>query len=244
MFDEPATRRAEGTPNRGNRSRDRRRPASRALRLCIAFVLAGASVGARADTVDARCDIYPAGEDHAAAMVPCRFSQRQGYVTITRDDGVVHELSPTGDIPGNFVDGSGAPVYRRSGLGDDGLIFRLPTESVYVYWNTAALTGGGDNPTAPYSTTEFDATTLLPCSTGVPNYVFECPAGIRRGEPGFAEIRVQSPDRGERVLQFEPDAIAAPDATLIDGTKIGDEWLIVIDDREYYRIPEAAITGG
>ena len=216
-----------------------------ARRILAAIAIGLSAAGAHGDTVDARCDIYPAGEDRASAMLPCRFSQRQGYVTIARADGVVHELSPTGDIPGNFLDANGAPAYRRSGLGEAGLIFRLAAESVYVYWNTAVLDGDtGDNPTAPYSTTEYDATTLLPCSTGVPNYIFECPAGIRRGEPGFAEIRVQSPDRGERVLQFEPDSIAAPDAALIDGTKIGDEWLLVIDEREYYRIPEAAITGG
>jgi hypothetical protein len=216
-----------------------------ARRILAAIAIGLSTAGAHGDTVDARCDVYPAGEDRASAMLPCSFSQRQGYVTITRADGVVHELSPTGDIPGNFVDANGAPAYRRTGLGEDGLIFQLPAESVYVYWDTAALEGdAGDNPTAPYSTTEYDATTLLPCSTDVENYVFECPAGIRRGEPGFAEIRIQSLDRGERVLQFEPDSIAAPDAALIDGTKIGDEWLIVVDDREYYRIPEAAITGG
>ncbi len=217
----------------------------RSIPAALAIILSAAATGARGDTVDARCDIYPAGQDQADAMLPCRFSQRQGYVTITRDDGVVHELSPTGDIPGNYLDASGAPAYRRSGLGEDGLIFQLSAESVYVYWDTAALEEGlGDNPTAPYSTDDYDATTLLPCSIDVPNYVFECPAGIRRGAPGVAEIRLQSRDRGERVLQFEPDSIAAPDAESIDGTKIGDEWLIVIDEREYYKIPEAAITGG
>ena len=215
------------------------------VRSILSVIAIGLSAGAHGDTVDARCDIYPKGEDRAVAMLPCRFSQRQGYVTITRDDGVVHELSPSGDIPGNFLDASGAPAYRRSGLGENGLIFRLPAESVYVYWDTTALEGGGeDNPTAPYSTTDYDATTLLPCSIDVPNYVFECPAGIRRSAPGVAEIRIQSRDRGERVLQFEPGSVAAPDAALIDGEKIGDEWTIEIDGREYYRIPEAAITGG
>ena len=57
-----------------------------------------------ADWTDARCDIYPRGEDKASAMIPCTFGQRQGYVTITREDGVTHELSPTGDVSGNFRD--------------------------------------------------------------------------------------------------------------------------------------------
>ncbi len=80
--------------------------------------------GAAADSTQARCDIYPLGEDHTDVMIPCTFSQRQGYITINRDDGVVHELSPSGDTPGNFTDQQGRAVYRQSGLGDQGLIFR------------------------------------------------------------------------------------------------------------------------
>jgi hypothetical protein len=77
---------------------------------------------AAADTTDARCDIYPAGADHTDKMIPCTFSQRQGYVTISRGDGVMHELSPVGDTPGNFEDQDGRTVYRQSGLGAQGLI--------------------------------------------------------------------------------------------------------------------------
>lgn len=202
---------------------------------------------AAADTVEARCDIYPRGEDHATAMLACSFSQRQGYVTIARSDGVTHELSPTGDTPGNFVDAEGARVYRQSGLGEQGLIFRLPDESVYVYWATDALDGnaGTDtNPTAPYATPAYDATTLLPCSMGTPSYIFECPAGIKRGRPGEAEIRVLNPHGDERRIEFRRESIAAPEAESIDGSRVGGEWLIVINDGEFFRIPEAAINGG
>ncbi|HAJ92964.1 MAG TPA: hypothetical protein DCO71_10190 [Gammaproteobacteria bacterium] len=94
---------------------------------------------ASADTVNARCDIYPKGEDHALDSIPCTFSQRQGYIRIDREDGISHDLSPVGDTPGNYVDQSGHPVYRQSDLGKDGLIFRMPTESVYVYWDASSL---------------------------------------------------------------------------------------------------------
>jgi hypothetical protein len=60
-------------------------------------------------------------------------------VTITRSDGVTYDLTPVGDAPGNYRDQDGRPVYRQSGLGTAGLIFRLPKESVYVYWDTSAL---------------------------------------------------------------------------------------------------------
>jgi hypothetical protein len=107
-----------------------------------ACLLAGAlAAGARADTVDARCDIYPKGSTKAAAVLACSFSQRQGFVHIRRSDGVDIDLRPVGDNPGRYVDAQGRPAYRQSGLGRRGQIFRLADESVYVYWDTAGLPG-------------------------------------------------------------------------------------------------------
>jgi len=110
----------------------RLRLAAVAMGLC----LTAASVGA--DTVDARCDIYPKASDKASSVQACQFSQRQGYVAITRADGVRHEFSPQGGA-GRYVDASGKPVLRQSGLGKRGQIYRLASESVYVYWDTAGL---------------------------------------------------------------------------------------------------------
>ena len=84
---------------------------------------------ATADSAEARCDVYPLGSDHASKMIPCTFAQRQGYVSITREDGVTHELSPVGDRAGNFLDQDGRAAYRQSGLGEQGLIFRLATRA-------------------------------------------------------------------------------------------------------------------
>lgn len=100
---------------------------------------------ANAQTVDARCDIYPSGEDRASAVVPCTFSQRQGTVIITRQDGITYELSPTGSEPGNYIDQNGKAAYRQSGLGDRGQIYRLANESVYVYWDTAGIPASGSS---------------------------------------------------------------------------------------------------
>jgi len=94
---------------------------------------------ARADTVQARCDIYPKGQDRPAAVIPCTFSQRQGFVAIDRSDGVRHELSPRGEQPGTYVDEKGRPAYRNRGLGSRGQIYRLADQSIYVYWDTAGL---------------------------------------------------------------------------------------------------------
>ena len=97
---------------------------------------------AKGDTANARCDFYQAGaSSSASASMPCAFSQRQGYVDIQRQDGVRYAFIPTGSSPGNYIDRNGNAVYRQSGLGDRGQIYRLATGSIYVYWN-ASSSGG------------------------------------------------------------------------------------------------------
>jgi len=92
-----------------------------------------------ADSVQARCDVYPKGEDHTDVSIPCDFSQRQGFITINRSDNIHHELTPQGSVVGNFKDQDGNMVYRQSGLGKIGVIFRFKNESIYVYWDTVGL---------------------------------------------------------------------------------------------------------
>ena len=152
------------------------------MRLAIICGLLAALLAApaAADSTEALCEIYPAGSDTLDKMVPCTFSQRQGHVTILRDDGVTHDLTPTGDTPGDFLDQDGHAAYRQSGLGSEGLIFRLRDQSVFVYWDTSALDPETDTATAPFSTSDYDATALLRCR-GVDDADFAtCPAGILR----------------------------------------------------------------
>jgi len=217
-----------------------------AMLFCVASLI---SPGAAADWTDARCDIYPRGEDHTGVSIPCVFSQRQGYITITRSDGVVHDLSPKGDVPGNFRDADGKDVYRQSGLGKLGQIFRFANESIYVYWDTAGLPGNSDeeNYTAPYSTRKFDATARLPCSlqgqlaTGNDG----CAVGINRGpKAGQAVIAIMRADGVERILQFDGDSVVSPGEGKIRAQRQSDEWTVIIDDVETYRIPLAVIEGG
>lgn len=199
---------------------------------------------ALADTVDARCDIYPAGEDHADKMIPCVFSQRQGYVTISRSDGVRHELSPVEDTAGQFEDQVGRTVYRQSSLGDQGLVFRFPDESVYIYWSTAALTqGSSNNPTYPFSTADYDATTLLRCRAAGNSDFETCPAGILRMEDRQASIVVVSPSGEQFTINFLRDIVNATNRKA-DARLNGDTWTVTIDDGDEYEVPLAAIEGG
>jgi hypothetical protein len=210
-----------------------------------ALLLVLAATPSFADSTKARCDIYPAGSDHTDKMIGCTFSQRQGYVTITRDDGVTHELTPVGNQAGRYHDQYGHQVIRESGLGDQGLIFRLPTESIYVYWNTAALepVADEDNPTAPFSTADYDATTLLRCRAVGETQTGNCPAGILRMDGGQASIVVQSQAGELFTINFMSDYINATNRKA-EARRDGDTWIVTIDDTDVYEVPLAAIEGG
>jgi hypothetical protein len=118
------------------------------LATAAALLWLGPVGAARADTVNARCDVYRKGSDTVSKVVACTFSQRQGHVAIDRADGVRHELSPQA-APGTYLDEKGRKAWRSSGLGRKGQIYRLAQESVFVYWDTAGLPGSvGAQPAA------------------------------------------------------------------------------------------------
>ena len=213
--------------------------------LIAAALTAAWTTSSPADSTEARCDIYPKGSDHASKMIPCTFSQRQGYVTITRDDGVTHILSPEGDTPGNFSDQDGRPVYRQSGLGDQGLIFRCEDESIYVYWNTAALypQDDEDNWTAPFTTADYDATARLRCRAAGDSEFGSCPAGILRMENGQASIVVQNQLGEQFTINFMKDYVNATNREA-EAQIEDDTWTVTIDGTEVYEVPRALIEGG
>jgi hypothetical protein len=214
------------------------------LMIAALAALTGTNTSA-ADSTDARCDIYPQGSDHTDVMIPCTFSQRQGYITITRDDGVMHDLSPVGDDPGNFRDQDGRTVYRQSGLGDQGLIFRFPDESVYVYWDTGALKpqADEDNWTAPFTTADYDATTRLRCRAAGDSEFGSCPAGILRMEDGQASIVVQNQLGEQFTINFMKDYVNATNRE-VKARMEGDTWILEFANGELWEVPLAAIEGG
>jgi len=100
------------------------------------------------------------------------------------------------------------------------------------------------SPTGTYTTDQYDATTALRCSMNRPTHDKSCPAGITRGRPGSATIRVTTPAGSERTLSFAHGDVTTPDGGDLTWGKQGDEWYIGIDNREFYIVPEAAISGG
>ena len=220
----------------------------KASAVLMAALLMGWALPSAADSTQARCEIYAKGSDNMEKMVPCTFSQRQGYITITREDGVTYDLSPVGDTPGNFRDQGGHPVYRQSGLGKAGLIFRFPQESLFVYWdNAASQPAGADNPTAPFATRyeggQYDATTLLRCKAAGDKEYGNCPAGILRMENRQASIVVQSQLGKQFTINFMKDYVNATVGE-VKAKLNGNLWTITRDNGEVYEVPLAAIEGG
>jgi hypothetical protein len=193
------------------------------LTIIAAACAAAWAVSASADWTDAACEIYPIGEDHTDVLIPCTFSQR---------------------TPGNFKDQDGRMVYRQSGLGDQGLIFRFPDESVYVYWNTKILEPADESsPTWPFTTDEYDATTLLRCKSGSDSDFGSCPAGVLRMENKQASIVVQNPSGEQFTINFMTDYVNAANREL-EARLEGDTWILHFANGEVWEVPIAAIEGG
>ena len=213
--------------------------ATRFLSYCLFLLLIGATQSLRADTAQAHCDIYPAGEDRASSALDCTFSQRQGYITIVRSDEVVHELSPSGEAVGNFRDQTGRTVYRQSGLGRAGLIFRFPDESVYVYWGPRAQEDSANL----FSTEDYDAVTQLRCTAAGEEAYGLCPAGVLRMDQGQASIVVQEASGERYTVNFMADYVNATRGDLQAALE-NDVWILRFTDGARLEVPVAAIEGG
>ena len=212
---------------------------------CLAALLGlGWALSAPADSTQAACEVYPRGEDHTDVLIPCTFSQRRGYITIARSDGVTHDLSPIGDSAGNFEDQDGRKVYRQSGLGDQGQIFRFPDESVYVYWNTKMLEPADeDNWTAPFTTDEYDATTRLRCKAPGDSEYGSCPAGVLRMEGGQGSVVVQNQLGEQFTINFMTDYVNATNRE-VEARLEGDMWILHFANGEIWEVPLSVIEGG
>lgn len=217
----------------------------RRLGMSLAAGLLLASASALGDSTAARCDVYPAGEDRATASVPCRFYQAQGHVVITREDGPEYDLVPVEGAYGRFTDERGRPVTRDDGLGEAGLIFRLPEESVFVYWARPHRDNceQENNATWPYCSSNFDATTLLRCRFLGDEDWGTCPAGILRMEDGQGSVVITGPAGDEFTINFMRDYVNAANRSL-EVDRDGDPWTVVVDGKVEYQVPRAAIEGG
>jgi hypothetical protein len=100
----------------------------------VLAILVWSSTPAWGDTVRAECKLVAAGQPEPAESDSCTFSQRQGSVRVAIDGGREYAFVAQGDAPGNYLDEGGETVWRKSGLGDEGQIFQLKDERLFVYW--------------------------------------------------------------------------------------------------------------
>lgn len=91
----------------------------------------------QADTAQARCDVFPKGEDRATSSGLCSFSQRQGFVSIQLKNGTRIELKPNESKPNAFFDAQGKPARREILESNRGHLYRLSNQSIFVFWDTA-----------------------------------------------------------------------------------------------------------
>jgi hypothetical protein len=212
--------------------------------ILVLLVSAICNTSAAADSTEARCDIYPKGSDHTDVIIPCTFSQRQGNVTITRSDGVTHDLVQVEAQSGQYRDQHGNTVLREDGRPLADLIFRFPEESVWVFWDTSVLEPGDpDSPTWPFNSLDYDASTLLSCGTVGSEEMGTCPAGVQRMEGGQGSVVILSPAGEKFTINFMKTYVNATSGE-VDAQLRGDTWMVIVNGKERYEVPLALIEGG
>lgn len=98
---------------------------------------------ARADTVQARCDVFPRGDDRATSSGLCRFSQRQGFVSIELSNGRRYELKPNEAVADGYLDAQGRPARVEILEANRGQVYRLAEQSIFVFWDPAPFAKAG-----------------------------------------------------------------------------------------------------
>lgn len=111
----------------------------------LSFVAVAVASPVLADTVDARCDVFPAGDDKATSSGLCTFSQRQGFVTIRLKGGQTIELKPNQSTPNAFFDERGEPAKREMLEANRGQVYRLEKQSIFVFWDAAPYAKGASS---------------------------------------------------------------------------------------------------
>ena len=64
------------------------------LRHVLSLAASLTAVSIHADTVNARCDIFPRGSDKASMVAACTFSQRQGFIGVQLAGGTRYDFAP------------------------------------------------------------------------------------------------------------------------------------------------------
>jgi len=135
-------------------------------------------------------------------------------------------------------------LMRSAGRRNEGANYTL---TVGVSGDGAAPQALGKAPAgdAKVKGTPYHATGKVPCSMGTASPgSAQCDFGVIRGASEHAEVHVTPSGGLERVLTFRGGQVSANGDAKVKAGKVGDTWMIEVNDYEHYRIPEAAISGG
>jgi hypothetical protein len=115
------------------------------------------------------------------------------------------------------------------------------------------LTVGISGKPGPAAGARYNATGKVPCSVGPdPKGSAQCSFGVIRRGPGQADVYLASPgfdvtlhNNDLRQLQFAGNTVkSANPKEKVTSTRQGDNWLIGVDNFNFYTIPDAVINGG
>jgi len=105
--------------------------------LISAIATLAISLPAQADSRRAYCKYFENGASQAKVSMPCTFSMRQGFVTITWDDGVSDYFRPIPNRSFVYTDERGGLVYQQRGEedpnGESARIFKMENGSIYIW---------------------------------------------------------------------------------------------------------------
>lgn len=95
---------------------------------------------------------------------------------------------------------------------------------------------------------KYDASGTLSCSAGAPTYDQACGWRVLRKPEGAAEIWVSNiasqTKPAYRVLYFARGEFLTRDGDPLQVSKEADTWSVAVEGREFYRFPDALVTGG
>lgn len=98
----------------------------------------------------------------------------------------------------------------------------------------------------PPAETDFDATTLARCWMLERGFSSDCAVGLYHGV-STRTVYLRRPHRSSdppRILVFRDSEVSSVPAAKVEAEHAGDDWMVVIDEREHYVIPDALLTGG
>lgn len=124
--------------------------------LILLAVMAGLTVPAPAlsDQAKADCDMRERGDKKRNQSGPCEFSQRQGYIDITLNNGKTYSLSPSGN-PDTFKDQDGKRV-KRTEAGGNMHKYKWEHKNLTVRFNGSSASSGHHESSSSNGPAEWD----------------------------------------------------------------------------------------